>query len=244
VSKLTDAELAAMPPKAVRYAEEVKLYQDNDFMTAYALHTDKRIAETGAQAAIGGGDNWEYHGNLQRDFLIKRGLKPGHKLLDIGCGTGRLARKIVPYLEPGNYFGTDISKGALRAACDLSVQEGWSDRYPTFALDRFPGIDFKYDFAWAFSVLIHLPYDICLETLERAASRMTPDGQILFSYVPEERPWRSGLKQFRHTLEDSQRMCADAGLTFEDCGDWIRDAGYEPGRWSGSQRIACARRIA
>ena len=240
MSKLTAEELAAMPPKAVRYPEEVKLYQENDFVTAYALHTDKRIAETGAQAAIGGGDNWEEHGNLQRDFLIKRGLKPGHKLLDIGCGTGRLGRKIVPYMHNG-YVGLDISFEAIRAAAQCAETEGWKEWCPTFIHGDLPEDAGPFDFAWAFSVLIHLPYAICVETLGRTASRMKPDGQILFSYVPEDRSWRSGLKQFRHTLADSQRMCDDAGLTFEDCGDWIRDTGYEPGRWSGSQRIACAR---
>lgn len=239
---ITDEELAAMPPKSVRYPEEVKLYQEHDFLTAYALHTDKRIAETGAQAAIGGGENWEAHGNLQRDFLIRRGLQPEHRLLDIGCGTGRLARKVAPYLVRGNYYGLDISSRALSAACKLALEEGWHNRFPQFLLGDLPSDAPMFDFAWAFSVFIHLPYGICVEVMRSTASRLPRSGQLLFSYVPEERSWRSGLKQFRHTLEDSQRMCAQAGLSFEDCGDWVHNAGYEPGRWSGSQRIACARR--
>lgn len=244
---ITDEELAAMPPKAVRYPEEVKLYREHDFLTAYALHTDKRIRETSAQAAIGGGDNWEEHGNLQFDFLRLRGLRCSHRFLDIGCGTGRLARKIVPYLNGGHYTGLDISHDALRAAAQLAEDEQWSGSSPTFIHGGLPDDAGPFDFAWAFSVFIHLPFEVCVDVMRRVGRRLrsaNPNSQLLFSYVPEERSWRSGLKQFRHTLEDSQRMCAEAGLSFEDVPDWIAQAGHVQGRITGSQRIACARRKA
>jgi SAM-dependent methyltransferase len=244
MSKLTDAEIAAMPPKSVRYPEEVKLYQENDFLSAYALHTDKRIAETSYMHAIGGGDNWELHGELQRAFLIQRGLKHTHWFLDVGCGTGRLARKVVPYLSGGTYVGLDISHEALRAAVQLSEDEGWRSYMPTFVHGDLPHGMGPFNFAWAFSVFIHLPFDICVDVMRRVAASLEPNGQFLFSYVPEERSWRSGLKQFRHTLEDTQRMCADAGLSFEDVPNWIERSGYTPGRVTGSQRIGCARRKA
>ena len=243
MSKLTDAELAAMPPKSVRYEDEVKLYRENDFLTAYALHTDKRIAETGYKAAIGGGENWDEHGDLQRDFLIQRGLLPQHCLLDIGCGTGRLARKVVPYLEPYRYIGYDISVEAIRAAERLSFSEGWEDRFPKFFLGDIYTYGVPVDFAWAFSVFIHLPLEKVRDVMDRVTRRLKPDGQFLFSYVPEDRSWRSGLKQFRHTINDYKSAAGGAGLTFEDVPDWvINTIGSHP-RWAGSQRIACARRI-
>lgn len=241
---ITDEELAAMPPKSVRYPEEVKLYREHDFLTAYALHTDKRIRETGAQAAIGGGDNWEIHGDLQRDFLIKRGLRCSHRFLDVGCGTGRLARKIVPHLEEQNYYGVDISESAISAAWALAIKEGWALQEPLFIRGDIPLEIGPVDFAWAFSVFIHLPFHICVDVMRRVAAVLKADGQFLFSYAPEPHSWRSGLKQFRHTLEDSQRMCAEAGLTFDDVPDWVVWTGYEHGRMSGSQRVACARRKA
>src|SRR5688572_17491348 len=83
--KLTDQDLAAMPERGRAEDKEVlRLYRENDFLTAYALHTDRRIQLTGYQAAIGGGDSWELHGNLQRDYLISQGMRPGHSLLEIG----------------------------------------------------------------------------------------------------------------------------------------------------------------
>ena len=243
MSKLTDAELAAMPPKSVRYEDEVKLYQENDFLTAYALHTHKRIAETGYKAAIGGGENWEEHGDLQRDFLIGRGLLPRHCLLDIGCGTGRLARKITRYLVPWRYIGYDISVKAIRAAEHLSVSEGWEVFFPKFHLGDICPDGVPVDFAWAFSVFIHLPLENVRDIMDRVAKRLRRNGQFLFSYVPEDRSWRSGLKQFRHTINDYKSATGGAGLTFEDVPDWVMNTIGSHPKWAGSQRIACARRI-
>ena len=243
MSKLTDAELAAMPPKSVRYEEEIKLYREHDFLTAYALHTDKRIAETGYKAAIGGGENWEEHGDLQRAFLISRGLKRHHTLLDIGCGTGRLARRITRYLIPFQYIGYDISAEAIKAAKKLSVSEGWEDFFPTFFLGDISPDGVPVDFAWAFSVFIHLPLENVRDIMDRVAKRLRRNGQFLFSYVPEDRSWRSGLKQFRHTINDYKSATGGAGLTFEDVPDWVMNTIGSHPKWAGSQRIACARRI-
>jgi SAM-dependent methyltransferase len=243
MSKITEAELAAMPPKAVRYEEEVKIYQDNDFLAAYALHTEKRIRETSYKHAIGGGENWEEHGDVQKQFLIKQGLLPHHRFLDIGCGTGRLARKLVPYLDAGNYVGLDISAGALDVARKLANEEDWYNRSPQFILGDLPGDAGPFDFAWAFSVFIHLPLDIAGEVIRRVGLQLrTPASELLFSYVPNEVEYRSGLKQFKHTLGNVKGLVAGAGLTFEEVKDWVFNTIGERPDWAGHQKIACARR--
>lgn len=238
MAKLTQAELDAMPAKTKKDPVTVQLYMDHDFIDAYALHTARRIEITSYQAAVGAADNWDAHGDLQRDFLLSQGMKPSHRLLDIGCGTGRLARKVVPYLEPGNYNGLDIADAALRAAREVSVVEGWADRNPRFWM-TFEGP--PVDFLWSFSVFIHLPQEIMESVMRRAAAVMHPDSRFYWAYVPEERSWRSGVKQFRHTLADYQRAAKQAGLTFDEVPNWIEKAGYTPARWTGSQRVALSR---
>ena len=36
-------------------------------------------------------------------FLKAMGLKPKHKVLDIGCGGGRLGYELINYLDQNNY---------------------------------------------------------------------------------------------------------------------------------------------
>lgn len=241
--RLTERELAQMPAKTKKDPQTVALYLEHDFLDAYALHTARRIELTGYQAAVGAGDNWDAHGKLQRDFLVSQGLKPSHRLLDIGCGTGRLARQVVPYLDRGNYYGVDIAEAALAAACELALEERWGERLPTFWAGEIPDCPPapQFDFLWSFSVFIHLPQEIMESVMRRAAAVMHPESRFLWAYVPEAKSWRSGVKQFRHTLADYQRAAKHAGLTFENVPGWIEKAGYKPERWTGSQRVALSR---
>ena len=97
------------------------LYEEHDFLTAYSKHTDLRV-EDDPIWAIGRGDEWDSHGLLQLDFLMRLGLERDHELLDLGCGVGRAARQFVPYLAIGNYTGIDISPNALAHAKELAFE--------------------------------------------------------------------------------------------------------------------------
>lgn len=241
--RLTEKELAEMPAKTKKDPQTVALYLEHDFLEAYALHTARRIELTGYQSAVGAGDNWDEHGNLQRDFLISQGLKPEHRLLDVGCGTGRLARKVAPYLDSGNYHGVDIATSALDAAQAVAVSEGWVEKSPTFYEKEIPNPEWSapFDFVWSFSVFIHLPQAIMEDVMRRTAAVMHRKSRFFWAYVPEPKTYRSGVKQFRHTIEDYQKAAKQAGLTFEDVPGWIEKAGYVQARWTGNQRIALSR---
>ena len=61
------------------------------------------------------GGMWEEIGRLQFEFLRARGLKPRHRLLDIGCGSLRGGIHAINYLETGNYYGLDINLSLIEA---------------------------------------------------------------------------------------------------------------------------------
>lgn len=228
---ITDDEIAKFTDKSSRDPEIVRLYRENDFLTAYGKHTDMRVAAD-PQHAIGG--MWEEYGNLQRDFLIGQGLKPEHKLLDVGCGTGRLARKIVPYLDKARYVGLDCSYEARAYAEILALDEGWSNKSP-----RFTGPDMvflqsnMFDFAWAFSVFIHLPNNEALVLISQVMRALSLGGKFFFSYVPTDLPnnTRTGVKQFKHPREFYQLIANKLGYSLSDVD------------WPGRQRILCMEKV-
>jgi SAM-dependent methyltransferase len=231
MSKLTKGELDAMPAKTKKDPRVVQMYLDNDFLRAYAMHTDLRVEENGPEGAVGAVKDWERHGELQFEYLKLQGLKPQHRLLEVGCGTGRLARKVVPYLDEGCYEGVDISPQAINSAIALSGKEGWNRKRPglstvmpnRFSSDRCQ----RFRFAWAFSVFIHLPYKEMVRTMSEVAFCMDGDGVFLFSFVPESVDVRTGLKQFRHTLASYTSAVRQAGFSH----------GEEAQGWNAEQRI-------
>ena len=225
---LTDAELAVMCDKSSRDSALVKLYRENTYLDAYAKHTGLRVARDPHQA-IGG--LWEDYGALQRDFLIAEGLQPDHRFLDLGCGTGRLARKLAPYLGAGHYTGVDISEDAIAHAVYLSEVEGWAAQQPQFVISLTAGVDGPFDMIWAFSVFNHLPPEHVYFLIERVGQLLTT-GRFLFSYVPTPHAVRTGLKQFKHPWTFFQDCSVKAGLLLT-----------EVTTWPGLQRVACVRRL-
>lgn len=209
-----------------------ELYEQDDFLTAYSKHTDLRV-ETDPHQAIGG--EWETHGILQRDFLIAQGLMPEHRLLDLGCGTGRLARTIVPYLNEGNYTGVDISANALAYASQLAVDEGWISRLPNFV--QIPTADGTlsvlkghepFDLLWSHSVLTHLPaasIDALFGSLDHV---MAQGSRYFFTYKLGKHSERTGLKQFRYSPEFLAGIADAHGFKFQT----------HPKMWPASQRTA------
>jgi SAM-dependent methyltransferase len=120
---------------------------------------DEIIAQEGHRDIIGG--RWEQLGNLQLTFMKKAGLQPHHKLLDVGCGSLRAGVKFVQYLNPGNYFGIDISEGLLNVGYHIELtKSGLTHRLPKENLVC--AVDFEsgapegfFDFVIAHSLCIH-----------------------------------------------------------------------------------------
>ncbi len=172
-----------------------ELYEKHDFLTAYAKHTDMRVADN-PKGAIGREDEWESHAAKQLAFLVGEGLRHDTWLLDVGCGVGRFARRVVPFLDEGCYTGVDISAGALEHALKLSEEEGWHVKRPRWILNGDLDIEGTYGMAWAHSVFTHVPPQVIETVIRNAAKRLPPGARFLFTYKQASTMRRTGLKQF------------------------------------------------
>jgi SAM-dependent methyltransferase len=210
--KFSDDELASFKDKDSRVDCYRELYEKHDFLTAYAKHTDLRVTDD-PHGGIGRADEWESHGALQLSFLISIGLKPEHTLLDVGCGTGRGARKFVPYLNATNYVGVDISEKALEHARSLSQTEGWSVKNPEFILNGDLNLARKFDIIWAHSVCNHLP-DEQIEIMVCNAAKIMKDGAVfaLTYKLNETLTIRTGLKQWKRDPSFFDKLAQLYGL--------------------------------
>src|SRR4030042_2800103 len=136
------------------------------------------------------GGMWDEIGQLQFDFLVKNGLKPGHKLLDIGCGSLRGGVHFIRYLENGNYFGIDKEQWLLDAATYQEIPRyGLNDK--TIHLIQRDDFDFSvfnvtFDYAIAQSVFTHLPWNSILRCLVNVEKVLKNDGKFYATFFEDK----------------------------------------------------------
>ena len=134
-------------------------------------------------------------GREMAEYLIHRGLRPSHYLLDFGCGCIRAGIWLIAYLDEGHYFGLDAHLQSLEAAVKYEIPlhnlEGKRPRLlhtNTFDLDYFQR---TFDIILAHSVLQHLTERQLGTALRNVASSLSPSGRLVLT--PELSPERAAV---------------------------------------------------
>lgn len=149
------------------------------------------------QIAIGG--NFEAFGVIEREMLKFYGLKPDQMLIDVGCGSGRLAIPLSKEHGAG-YLGTDLVEELIDYAKTHCKRPDW--RF--VAVDRLaiPAKDASADMVCFFSVLTHLLHEQSYLYLEEAKRVLKPGGRIVFSFLEFADP--AHWPVFEMTLTDAR----------------------------------------
>lgn len=195
---------------------------------------EKKVTDVGHRSGVGG--MWEEIGRLQFDFLVEKGLKPSHYLLDIGCGSLRGGVHFIRYLEAGHYIGLDKSAPLLKAGQEIELKrEGLVDKDPVFILsDHFDLTvlpkKMRFDYMLAQSVFTHLMPEQILYCLISVAPRLRLTGALYATFWLSKfdgithgapHPKRKGEKRFvRYVPTDLERIAAKAGLKIRFIGEW------------------------
>lgn len=89
-------------------------------------------------------------------FLLPE-LKPGMRLLDVGCGPGSITRGLAARLAPGEVVGIDLSEETLASARRDAAERGLDHlRYEAASVYELPFADASFDVVFAHQVLQHL----------------------------------------------------------------------------------------
>lgn len=129
----------------------------------------------------GRASQWDAMREYQLDFLLRQGLDPFHKFLDIGCGPLRGGAPIINYLQPGHYTGVEKWGDSLAEAFKEVKSMGLEGREPALVGGDVTHRDFGFygkvfDRILAFSVLHHL-FDAEVAGLARFVRRhLAKDG--------------------------------------------------------------------
>lgn len=143
--------------------------------------------------------DYERVGQEFRELFIQYGgLKPGMSMLDIGCGTGRMAVPLTEYLSGhGAYWGFDSGKkrvqwcrdhiGAKFANFHFEHSDVYSKYYnPAGKIQpgdyTFPYENEKFDFVILISVFTHMLPEAMLHYMKEITRVLKPGGRLFATY--------------------------------------------------------------
>jgi SAM-dependent methyltransferase len=138
------------------------------------------------------------------NLLTTLGLRQHHALLDIGCGSLRIGRLLIPYLNRGNYFGIEpgewlVAEGIRHELGEAVVQA----KRPTFFFTDSPNVlaraNITFDFALAQSIFSHCGLDLIKGWLSAISRALAPNGALVATFLP------------------AQEDCSETGWVYPQC---------------------------
>jgi SAM-dependent methyltransferase len=124
------------------------------------------------------------HARSVRQFLARTASGPRHRVLSLGCGDGRIERRLAPHV--GEVIGVDISPVAVRQAREKAQAAGLRNVTFLVAGEAAPESWGPFDRIAAFAFLHHLSDGEIRRTLARTRRLLRPGG-VFYSADPSRR---------------------------------------------------------
>jgi SAM-dependent methyltransferase len=214
-------------PHGRRLARDAALRLRHRDHVSYYRAVMRSNAARGGEGAVGSHtrESWLRVGQMQFDYLVSHGLKPGMRMLEIGCGNLRAGRLFIEHLDPGDYYGIDISPEILLAAQRTLAGAGLQHKLPHLTLVLDLKLEFLpagyFDVVHAHSVFSHSPIEVIDECLAHVGRVMKPGGFFDFTFDRTEGAEHHVLHEdFYYRTETLVALAGRHGLAGQLMKDW------------------------
>jgi len=180
------------------------------------------------RAFVGPPEDYDLIAAMAFNLLTTLGLRQHDSLLDIGCGSLRIGRLLIPYLNRGKYFGVEpnewlVTEGIRRELGETLVQI----KRPAFFFSNSPDTvaqaKIPFDFALAQSIFSHCGLDLIKGWLSAISRSLAKDGALVATFlIGEEDCTKTGWiypECVNYRPATLERVAKDVHLRFEIL-DW------------------------
>lgn len=151
------------------------------------LALDLRPGDEHYRAYVGPPKDYDLVSAMVFNLLTSIGLRQHHSVVDIGCGSLRVGRLLIPYLNEGNYLGIEPNKWLVEdgIANELGMDQVRIKR-PTFSflasMDEFKD-SLGLDYAIAQSIFSHCGQDLIRQWLSQSAFHLKDNGAMVATFL-------------------------------------------------------------
>lgn len=213
-----------------------------------------RVRSNGLRGQFGGAKFVRMGDIFARELRQRAGVDEESRVLEIGCGCGRNAFALAPYMADGNFIGVDIDRPSIEAARRNRFLKKRGYTFEFLDVDNpeynpngrykaseyvFEFDDASFDVIFLVSVVTHmLPKDL-ENYLSEIARLLKPGGRLVFSTFLMDIATHFGPVQFHHgegpwrsSHETIPEICV--GYYF----DYLRDAMADRGLVTDGEPVA------
>lgn len=186
------------------------------------------------RAYVGVPERYDELAALQFRVCTELGLREHHKVLEVGCGSLRFGRLLLPYLLPDHYFGVEPERWLVEDGFLYELGESIiTIKKPRFCFDAecdFQHFGQVFDYIIMQSVITHAPFD----WVERCASRISavladPNGVLVGTYFDGQNDYGGTNWAYPDCIpyrrETLQKLFRSVGLTWRTLDQFPHPAG-------------------
>jgi hypothetical protein len=130
-------------------------------------------------------------GEIEKKFLISQGLLPHHKFVDYGCGSLRLGKVLIPYLDKSNYIGIDMTDAFYSEGKKHINNDILKLKQPVLSvINKNSLYEIKklgIDYLMSAAVLYHIPYNELGDYFSNILSILKPTGKAFIDFTDGEK---------------------------------------------------------
>lgn len=157
---------------------------------------------------------WSYWSDLRAEAIGNVKMPPGMRVLDYGCGSGKLG--IYLALEGADVYGFDLSLDGVRVADEATRRYRVSAKFEQMDAEELKYPDGFFDLVVGFGVIHHvIKYPAAAQHLARV---LRPQGKAIFL----ETLWDNPLINFARRFTTAADEAGDAHLTDENIREFCR----------------------
>jgi len=176
---------------------------------AESLGLDVPSGQEHYRAYVGPPEDYDLVAAMSFGLLTLLGLRQQHRVLDLGCGSLRIGRLLIPYLNHAGYTGLEPNRWLVEAGIQREIgQDQVRIKRPRFVIsdtgDPLVAEGRTYDYILAQSIFSHCGPDLLDQWLFRISRLLEDSGTLVATYVESE--------------SDTERL----GWTYPECVAFTR----------------------